>query len=175
MFLTLTSGDFVLAQEALLKHRIADPAKRAALAAAIEKLTQAVEAGADPTALAAKLEPPPPTPGVLPPGMAWPTETYSEARRKYGWDIVRFLEERWQPLIAARIVTRPVLRQRDPSADTAIANYLRGGKRSLPPGLQIPTKQELNDALFNSMNSEFISGSNRLSLVARRRRSQAIP
>ncbi len=86
----------------------------------------------------------------LPAGLSWPTETFSEAHRLYGWDIVRYLDERWSALIKAGVATRRILASRDPSAITAIKNYTRRQpgvheRRRLPDHLHFPTYKEVND------------------------------
>jgi hypothetical protein len=89
----------------------------------------------------------------LPKGFSWPTETYSEAfQAGKVKDIVEFLEDKegWFPLIEAGLVSRMMLRAKDRTAESAVANYLRGGKRELPPHLQIPTKSQAIDSLAAS-------------------------
>jgi hypothetical protein len=86
----------------------------------------------------------------LPAGLSWPSDTFSEAHRLFGWDIVRYLDERWSELIKAGIATRRILASRDPSAITAIKNYTRrlpgaGEQRQLPEHLHFPTYREIND------------------------------
>jgi hypothetical protein len=95
----------------------------------------------------------------LPEGLSWPTDTFSEANKAYGWDIVRYLDERWLPILEAgrergRIfATRRILVARDPSAITAIGNFTRphpktGQRRQLPARLHFPIlKEENNQAL----------------------------
>ncbi len=137
--------DFRQALAGILAPMISKPDALEGLVTLVEQIAQAVAAGVDPAQLMAKMEPPRPTPGVLPPGMDWPTETYAEAHQKYGWNIVRFLEERWQPLIAAGAVDLRTLRKKDPSAAMAVNNYSRGG-RLLPSHLRIPKFSEILDA-----------------------------
>lgn len=166
--MTFPMVEFIRAQKELLERFVPDAEQREALAVLFAQQAEAVANGADPASLVTKAEQQLPTPSVLPPGMAWPTETYSYAHREYGWDIVKFLDERWKALIAAGVVTRPVLRERDPSAERAVANYLRGGQRSLPPQLHIPTKAELNDKILE--NPEVLREANRVRQLALRRR-----
>jgi hypothetical protein len=92
----------------------------------------------------------------LPAGLKWPTETYSQAHRARNVNIVQFLQDPngWFPLIQAGIVTRPLIRKHDISAEHAIVNYLRDGRNKLPANLRIPTKRELNDlALAKGMSA----------------------
>jgi hypothetical protein len=109
-------------------------------------------------------------PGVLPPGMAWPMETYSQAHRARGVNIVQFLEEPtgWFPLIQAGAVDLRTLRERDPTATTAIANYTRGG-RKLPPHLHLPTKSEVIDQAVAAIGIDSANLPVRLEWALRRR------
>ena len=74
----------------------------------------------------------------------WPAEIYSQAHKKRGENIVQFLERVWQPLINDGLVDRRTLRSKDPSAEHAVVNYMRGG-RALPTHVHIPKLKELND------------------------------
>jgi len=100
--------------------------------------------------------------------LPWPTVTYSAAHRATGCNIVQFLEEHYAPLIKAGQVTRVTLRKHDPSADMAVANYLRGG-RQLPEGLQIPTKKELNDRALEAVDWKAVRDSERIARLYRLR------
>ena len=88
-----------------------------------------------------------------PASLGWPTETYSQAHKELGEDIVQFLTRAWGPLIQAGAVDLRTLRTRDPSAAKAIDNYqqrrdpVTGLRRRLPAELDIPTKREVNDRL----------------------------
>jgi tetratricopeptide (TPR) repeat protein len=94
-----------------------------------------------------------------PAGLAWPTETYAQARKMRRETIVAFLTRVWLPFIEAGVVDLRLLRQRDPSAAKGIDNFRRtidpatGQRRRLPPHLRIPTKKELNDRLAESLPS----------------------
>jgi tetratricopeptide (TPR) repeat protein len=89
----------------------------------------------------------------LPAGLQWPTETYAQAHKERGENIVEFLTRVWLPLIQARVIDLRTLRARDPSAAKAIDNYQQrrdpatGLRCRLPPELDIPTKREVNDRL----------------------------
>jgi tetratricopeptide (TPR) repeat protein len=92
-----------------------------------------------------------------PDGPAWPTETYAQAHRTRGEDIVAFLSRVWQPLIAAGLVDMRVLRARDPSAAKGVDNFTQkidpatGARRRLPAHLHLPTQREVNDRLAASI------------------------
>jgi tetratricopeptide (TPR) repeat protein len=92
-----------------------------------------------------------------PEGLDWPTETYAQAHKTRGEDIVAFLSRVWQPLIEAGAVDMRVLRARDPSAAKAVDNYTQkidpaiGQRRRLPAHLHLPTKREVNDRLAASI------------------------
>jgi hypothetical protein len=86
----------------------------------------------------------------LPPGLSWPTETYSQARKREVnpvKNIIEFLEDPkgWLPLIQRGLVTRMTLRLCDMSAERGLVNYLRDKKRHLPAHLTIPGKSDLID------------------------------
>ena len=93
-----------------------------------------------------------PLPG-LPPGLTWPTETYSASpeARKGGGGIVAYLERVWLPLIEAGVsVDLRTLRTKDPTAAKGVDNYTKlgattGERRKLPAHLDIPTIQTIND------------------------------
>jgi tetratricopeptide (TPR) repeat protein len=93
----------------------------------------------------------------LPAGLQWPGETYAQARKAGGEDIVAFLSRVWLPLIEAGVVDLRTLRMKDPSAAKAIDNFTRkidpvtGQRRRLPPQLHIPTMREINDRLAASI------------------------
>jgi hypothetical protein len=97
----------------------------------------------------ASTEAPPP----LPAGLQWPRESYAQARKERGENIVQFLTRVWLPLIQAGAVDLRTLRARDPSAAKAVDNYQQrrdpatGLRCRLPPELDIPTKREVNDRL----------------------------
>lgn len=166
--MTFPMVEFIRAQKELLERFVPDAEQREALAVLFAQQAEAVANGADPASLVTKAEPQLPTPGVLPPGMAWPTETYSYAHREYGWDIECFLKKRWKALIAAGVVTRPVLREIDPSCEKAIANYLTTGRR-LPQDLHVPTKRELTDRALKLTSKAELQRGERLSSAARYR------
>jgi tetratricopeptide (TPR) repeat protein len=92
-----------------------------------------------------------------PAGLAWPTESYAQAHRTRGEDIVAFLSRVWLPLIAAGAADMRVLRARDPSAAKAVDNFrqkidpVTGQRRRLPAHLHLPTKREVNDRLAASI------------------------
>jgi hypothetical protein len=98
-------------------------------------------------------------PRAPPDGLAWPTETYAQAHRTRGEDIVAFLSRVWLPLIEAGAVDMRVLRARDPSAAKGVDNYTQkidpatGARRRLPAHLHLPTKREVNDRLAASIAS----------------------
>ena len=86
----------------------------------------------------------------LPPGLSWPTETYSQARKREVSpvkNVIEFLEDPkgWLPLIQRGLVTRMILRQCDISAEQGLVNYLRDKTRHLPAHLTIPGKSDLID------------------------------
>jgi tetratricopeptide (TPR) repeat protein len=97
------------------------------------------------------------TPSPAPPALAWPTETYAQAHRTRGEDIVAFLSRVWLPLIEAGLVDMRVLRARDPSAAKGVDNFKQkidpatGTRRDLPAHLHLPTKREVNDRLAASI------------------------
>ena len=90
--------------------------------------------------------------------LQWPTETYAQAHKARGENIVAFLSRVWLPLISVGVVDLRTLRQRDPSAAKAVDNFTRttdpvtGQRRRLPPQLHLPTKKELNDRLAASID-----------------------
>jgi tetratricopeptide (TPR) repeat protein len=90
-------------------------------------------------------------------GLDWPTETYAQAHRTRGEDIVAFLSRVWLPLIEAGAVDMRVLRARDPSAAKGVDNFTQkidpanGERRRLPAHLHLPTKREVNDRLAASI------------------------
>jgi tetratricopeptide (TPR) repeat protein len=92
-----------------------------------------------------------------PDGLDWPTETYAQARRTRGEDIVAFLSRVWLPLIEAGAVDMRVLRARDPSAAKGVDNFTQkidlatGERRRLPAHLHLPTIREVNDRLAASI------------------------
>jgi hypothetical protein len=97
----------------------------------------------------------------LPPGLHWPTETYSgspeakKSRSREGGGIVAYLDRVWLPLLNAGVATRRVLEIVDPSAITGIVNFTKarprtGQRRQLPTRLHFPTLKETNDALLAS-------------------------
>ena len=92
-----------------------------------------------------------------PAGLQWPTESYAQAHKALGENIVAFLSRVWLPLIKAGVVDLRTLRAKDPSAAKAVDNFTRrpdpvtGGRRRLPPQLHVPTKKELNDKLAASI------------------------
>jgi tetratricopeptide (TPR) repeat protein len=92
-----------------------------------------------------------------PDGLDWPTETYAQAHRTRGEDIVAFLSRVWLPLIEAGVVDMRVLRARDPSAAKGVDNFTQkidpanGERRLLPTHLHLPTKREVNDRLAASI------------------------
>ncbi len=94
---------------------------------------------------------------ALPAGLQWPTESYAQAHKLGGENIVAFLSRVWLPLIKLGVVDLRTLRARDPSAAKAIDNFTQrtdpvtGERRRLPPHLHIPTKKELNDKLAASI------------------------
>ena len=89
----------------------------------------------------------------LPAGLQWPAESYAQARKERGENIVQFLSRVWLPLIQAGVVDLRTLRARDPSAAKAVDNYQQrrdpatGLRCRLPAELDIPTKREVNDRL----------------------------
>lgn len=93
----------------------------------------------------------------LPPGLAWPNETYAEAHRARREGIVQFLDRVWQPLILAGVVNLRTLRLRDPSAAKGIDNFKRridpntGQPGRLPLHLDIPTRKQQNDRLAQAI------------------------
>jgi tetratricopeptide (TPR) repeat protein len=97
------------------------------------------------------------TPRPAPDGLAWPTETYAQAHRTRGEDIVAYLSRVWLPLIEAGAVDMRVLRARDPSAAKGVDNFTQkidpatGERRRLPAHLHMPTKREVNDRLAASI------------------------
>lgn len=118
----------------------------AGLAKAVQPAAVEVARPADRRKRTSKQQPLP----ELPAGLEWPTDTFSEAHRLYGWDIVQYLDERWLSLLKAGVATRRILAARDPSAITAIKNFSRadprtGQRRQLPPRLHFPTSKEIND------------------------------
>jgi tetratricopeptide (TPR) repeat protein len=88
-----------------------------------------------------------------PAGLQWPTESYAQAHKALGENIVAFLSRVWLPLIKAGVVDLRTLRAKDPSAAKAVDNFTRttdpvtGKRRRLPPQLHVPTKKELNDRM----------------------------
>jgi tetratricopeptide (TPR) repeat protein len=108
---------------------------------------------ARPAATAAQRRPAPPD------GLDWPTETYAQAHRTRGEDIVAFLSRVWLPLIEAGAVDMRVLRARDPSAAKGVDNFTQkidpatGKRRRLPEHLHLPTKREVNDRLAASITN----------------------
>jgi tetratricopeptide (TPR) repeat protein len=92
-----------------------------------------------------------------PDGLDWPTETYAQAHRTRGEDIVAFLSRVWLPLIEAGAVDMRVLRAKDPSAAKGVDNFTQkidptiGQRRRLPAHLHLPTKREVNDRLAASI------------------------
>jgi tetratricopeptide (TPR) repeat protein len=90
-------------------------------------------------------------------GLEWPTETYAQAHRTRGEDIVAFLSRVWLPLIEVGAVDMRVLRARDPSAAKGVDNFTQkinpatGERRRLPAHLHLPTKREVNDRLAASI------------------------
>jgi tetratricopeptide (TPR) repeat protein len=88
-----------------------------------------------------------------PAGLQWPTESYAQAHKALGENIVAFLSRVWLPLIKAGVVDLRTLRAKDPSAAKAVDNFTRttdpvtGKRRRLPPQLHVPTKKELNDRI----------------------------
>jgi hypothetical protein len=97
----------------------------------------------------------------LPPGLHWPTETYSgspeakNSRSQEAGGIVAFLDRVWLPLLIAGVATRRILEIVDPSAITAIANFTKTNprtaeRRELPSRLHFPTLKEINDTLLAS-------------------------
>ena len=97
----------------------------------------------------ASTQPPP----SLPAGLQWPAESYAQAHKERGENIVQFLSRVWLPLIQAGAVDLRTLRARDPSAAKAVDNYQQrrdpatGLRCRLPAELDIPTKREVNDRL----------------------------
>lgn len=93
----------------------------------------------------------------LPPGLAWPDETYAQAYRHRREGIVQFLDRVWLPLVQAGLVDLRVLRARDPSAAKGIDNFKRrldrttGQPGRLPPHLDIPTKKQKNDRVAQTI------------------------
>jgi tetratricopeptide (TPR) repeat protein len=93
-----------------------------------------------------------------PADLQWPTESYAQAHKARGENIVGFLSRVWLKLIRAGVVDLRTLRAKDPSAAKAIDNFTRktdpvtGMRRRLPPQLHIPTKKELNDKLAASVH-----------------------
>ena len=61
-------------------------------------------------------------PQPLPAGLQWPPESYAQARKERGENIVQFLTRVWLPLIWAGAVDLRTLRARDPSAAKAVDN-----------------------------------------------------
>jgi tetratricopeptide (TPR) repeat protein len=96
-------------------------------------------------------------PPSLPAGLQWPNESYAQAHKDRGENIVQFLTRVWLPLIQAGVVDLRTLRERDPSAAKAVDNFqqrqdpVTGLRRRLPPELDIPTKREVNDRLAASI------------------------
>jgi tetratricopeptide (TPR) repeat protein len=94
---------------------------------------------------------------ALPGGLQWPTESYAQAHKLGGENVVAFLSRVWLPLIKAGVVDLRTLRARDPSAAKAIDNFTQrtdpvtGERQRLPPHLHIPTKKDLNDKLAASI------------------------
>jgi tetratricopeptide (TPR) repeat protein len=94
---------------------------------------------------------------VPPAGLDWPTETYAQAHRIRGEDIVAFLSRVWLPFIEAGAVDMRVLRARDPSAAKGVDNFTQkidpatGERRRLPAHLHLPTIREVNDRLAASI------------------------
>ena len=92
-------------------------------------------------------------PPTLPAGLQWPAESYAQAHKERGENIVQFLSRVWLPLIQAGAVDLRTLRARDPSAAKAVDNYQQrrdpatGLRCRLPAELDIPTKREVNDRL----------------------------
>ena len=92
-------------------------------------------------------------PPSLPAGLQWPTESYAQAHKERGENIVQFLTRVWLPLIQAGAVDLRTLRARDPSAAKAVDNYRQrrdpatGLRSRLPAEFDIPTKREVNDRL----------------------------
>jgi len=88
---------------------------------------------------------------ALPPGLSWPTETYSsspEAKRG-GGGIIAFLQRVWSPLLQAGsgFVDLRTMREIDPSAAMGVTKLKqRGG--SLPNHLEVPTRREINDRML---------------------------
>jgi tetratricopeptide (TPR) repeat protein len=99
------------------------------------------------------------THATLPAGLAWPTETYSQASRERKENIVQFLTRVWLPLIQAGMVDLRTLRAKDRSAAKGIDNFTRttdpvtGQRRRLPPHLDVPTKRQLNDRLADTITT----------------------
>jgi tetratricopeptide (TPR) repeat protein len=93
-----------------------------------------------------------------PADLQWPTESYAQAHKARGENIVGFLSRVWLKLIKAGVVDLRTLRAKDPSAAKAIDNFTRktdpvtGKRHRLPPQLHIPTKKELNDKLAASVH-----------------------
>ena len=93
----------------------------------------------------------------LPTGLQWPGESYAQAHKERGENIVQFLTRAWLPLIQAGAVDLRTLRSRDPSAAKAVDNYQQrrdpatGLRCRLPAELDIPTKREANDRLAASV------------------------
>jgi hypothetical protein len=107
----------------------------------------------------------------------WPTETFSAARETRGENIVQFLRRVWRSAIEQG-ATRMDLRDRDPSAEMAVANYIRATRgfpngRTLPSDIAIPTKKEVNDKLLAS-GIVPVADAARVAQAVRRRHAKAL-
>lgn len=77
-----------------------------------------------------------------------PEETYSEAHKKRGENIIQFLERVWRPIIERKLVTLNEVRTIDVSITDAIVNYERkqpgGQRRRIPEHLRFPKIGEVD-------------------------------
>jgi len=76
----------------------------------------------------------------LPEGLSWPVD-YDQAPEFNKWRGLQTYLRRWQPLIAAKLIDMPTMREHWPAAAEAIDRQ----RRKLPPELLPPTLPEVND------------------------------
>lgn len=84
--------------------------------------------------------------------------------------IVRYLEDNWAEWIENGLLSRPDLKRIDPSAETALKNFLRTGGK-LPPHVYVPTKSETIDRALAAHGFDEASGreATKLASAAKRR------
>lgn len=84
----------------------------------------------------------------LPPGLKWPSRTYSEAA-KLGVSILEHLEMEWKDLIAAGVGTRQIVEALDHTTIIGIRNFVYGAadkkRRTIPAHLLPLTKSQALD------------------------------